>query len=71
MMYTAVQRMGASIPSAVGTLTPMVTVALAAVFLGESLTVIEWVGGLAMLIGAMVLLGEQPIVLRSIRKAAE
>jgi drug/metabolite transporter (DMT)-like permease len=70
LMYKAVQRLGAAIPSAVGTLTPMVTVALAAVFLGESLTAVEWAGGLAMLVGAMVLLGEQEVVLRSVRKSS-
>jgi drug/metabolite transporter (DMT)-like permease len=68
LMYTSVHRLGAAIPSAVGTLTPLVTVALAAFFLGESLTAIEWAGGLAMVVGALVLLGEQEIVLRSIRK---
>ncbi len=64
LMYTSVQRMGASIPSAVGTLTPFVTVFLAGIFLGESLSPLEWAAGLAMVIGALILLAKQDCVLR-------
>lgn len=64
LMYTSVQRMGATIPSAVGTLTPFVTVFFAGIFLGESLSLLEWVAGLAMVTGALVLLAKQQYVLR-------
>jgi drug/metabolite transporter (DMT)-like permease len=59
LMYTSVQRMGATIPSSVGTLAPFVTVSLAVAFLGESLTAMEWSAGLAMVVGALILLGTQ------------
>ncbi len=64
LMYTSVQRLGATIPSAIGTLTPFVTVFFAGIFLGESLSPLEWGGGLAMVIGALILLTKQQHVLR-------
>jgi drug/metabolite transporter (DMT)-like permease len=70
LMYTSVQRMGATIPSAIGTLTPFVTVFFAVIFLGESLRLLEWGGGLAMVIGALILLNTQQHVLRQPRETS-
>jgi drug/metabolite transporter (DMT)-like permease len=64
LMYTSVQRMGATIPSSVGTLAPFVTAFLAVVFLGESLTATEWAAGVTMVLGALFLLATQDRVLR-------
>jgi drug/metabolite transporter (DMT)-like permease len=55
-LYTAVQRLGASIASAAQMVTPLTTVLIAAVVLGEKMGVTQWLGGLTMLIGAAVLL---------------
>jgi len=52
LMYSAVIRLGASITSGVQNLTPFVTALLAAVFLHESLSNIQWLGGLAIVLGA-------------------
>lgn len=68
-LFTAVQRLGAALPACVGSVTPFLTVALAFTFLGESLTAIQWVAGGTMVLGAVVLLGNQQMVVRSMRNA--
>lgn len=66
-LYTAVQRLGAALPACVGSVTPFLTVALAFVFLGESLTGLQWAAGVTLVLGAVVLLSNQQMVVRSLR----
>jgi len=58
-LYTAVGRLGAAITSGTQALTPFITAVVACVFLGESLTGVQWSAGIAMVIGAVVLLATQ------------
>jgi drug/metabolite transporter (DMT)-like permease len=67
-LYAAVGRLGAAIPAGVGALTPLVTAALAFLFLGESLTTVQWMAGIAMMIGAIVLLRTQQVVVGDRRR---
>jgi drug/metabolite transporter (DMT)-like permease len=55
-LYAAVPRLGAAITSATQTLTPFVTMVLAAWFLDESMNRLEWLAGLMMVVGAAILL---------------
>lgn len=59
-MYTSVRALGASITSSVQTLTPFVTAVLALWVLGERMTFWQWFGGIAMILGALVLVVTQP-----------
>lgn len=61
-LYVGVGRLGAAIPAGVAAVTPLVTAALAIVFLGESLTTFQWVAGTGMMLGAVVLLRTQQVV---------
>ncbi len=70
-LFTSVQRLGAAIPACVGSVTPFLTVALAFVFLGESLTAIQWVAGITLVSGAIVIMGNQAMVVRSIRASSK
>jgi drug/metabolite transporter (DMT)-like permease len=58
-LYAAVKRLGAAISSGLLTATPFVTILLAAIVLGETLTVLEWWAGIAMVVGALFLLRSQ------------
>lgn len=66
-LYAALGRLGAAITSGVQAITPLVTVALAIIFLGESMTASQWVAGIAMVIGAVVLLRTQQVVVAQTR----
>jgi drug/metabolite transporter (DMT)-like permease len=66
-LFTAVQRLGAALPACVGAVAPFLTVALASAFLGETLTGIQWVAGITMVLGAIVLLSNRQMVVRSLR----
>lgn len=66
-LYVGVGRLGAAITSGVQAVTPLVTVTLAIVFLGESLSAPQWVAGMAMVVGAVVLLRTQQVVLARTR----
>ncbi|MHB8957446.1 MAG: DMT family transporter [Pirellulaceae bacterium] len=55
-LYAAVPRLGAAVSSAAQTLTPFLTMVLAAWFLGESMNRLEWSAGMMMVVGAAVLL---------------
>jgi len=59
LLYTAVRNIGAALSSAAHTITPFLTAVLASIFLGELLTGVQWLGGLAMFGGAMLLLSTQ------------
>jgi drug/metabolite transporter (DMT)-like permease len=61
-LYTAVQRLGAAVTSGVQSITPFLTVAMAFVFLGESMTTAKWVAGIVIVAGAAVLLSAQQVV---------
>lgn len=69
LLFTAVIRLGASITSGVQNLTPFVTALLAAAFLHESLTSIQWLGGMAIVLGAVWLLKCHVIVEKEKRKS--
>jgi drug/metabolite transporter (DMT)-like permease len=64
-LYTAVGRLGAAITSGTQSLTPFITAAIACIFLGESLTRVQWSAGIAMVIGAVVLLATQHAITAS------
>jgi len=55
LMYTAVMRLGPSIAGSVQTVSPFVTAALAMAFLGENMKAMEWLSGIVMFSGAIVL----------------
>jgi drug/metabolite transporter (DMT)-like permease len=56
LLYTAVHRLGASVTAGIQNLTPLVTALLAILFLHERLSVIQWSGGLMILLGSAWLL---------------
>jgi len=56
LLFTAVHRLGASITAGLQNLTPLVTALLAMLWLHERLTAIQWLGGLAILLGSAWLL---------------
>jgi drug/metabolite transporter (DMT)-like permease len=62
LLYTAIHRTGAAIASGVHSVTPFITAALALAFLDESMSGIEWSGGIAMVLGAVTLLSAQSAV---------
>ena len=62
MMYVAVQRLGAAITSSCHALMPFITAAVASVTLAESLTGGQWAGGIAMVLGAGVLLSLKHVI---------
>lgn len=62
MMYVAVQRLGAAITSSCQTLMPFVTAAAASVLLSERLTGQQWLGGIVMVAGAIILLSLKLVV---------
>jgi drug/metabolite transporter (DMT)-like permease len=61
-LYAAVKRLGAAISSGSLTGTPFVTILLAMVILGETLTPVEWSAGVAMVAGAVFLLRSQVVL---------
>ena len=56
LVYTAVQRLGASITSSCQCVLPFATVAVASVTLSERLLPQQWMGGVMMILGALLLL---------------
>lgn len=56
LVYTAVQRLGASVTSSCQSVLPFVTAAVASVALSERLLPQQWVGGVMMILGAILLL---------------
>jgi drug/metabolite transporter (DMT)-like permease len=56
LVYTAVQRLGASITTSCQSVLPFLTVAVAALTLSERLAAQQWFGGLMMIVGALTLL---------------
>lgn len=58
-LYTAIHRLGATITTSVQNLTPFFTAILASLLLGERLTLFQWLGGVAMVMGATLLLTTQ------------
>ncbi len=62
LLYTAIHRIGAAIASGVHSVTPFITASLAMIFLRESMSGIEWAGGIAMVAGAVTLLSAQSVV---------
>jgi drug/metabolite transporter (DMT)-like permease len=58
-LYSAVTRLGAAVTSGAQTLAPFLTILLAAWFLGESMSSLEWCAGLTMVGGAALLLFAQ------------
>ena len=55
-LYSAVNRLGTSISSGVQSVTPFITAAVAYLYLGEALSVVQWGGGITIVVGAIVLL---------------
>ncbi len=65
-LYSAVTRLGAAVTSGAQTLAPFLTILLAATFLGESMSTIEWCGGVMMVVGAaLLLIAQNQLVARS------
>jgi drug/metabolite transporter (DMT)-like permease len=58
-LYVAVVRLGAAISTSCQSVAPFVTVAIASVVLNEMLTSSQWGAGLAMVVGAVVLLSSR------------
>lgn len=58
-LYSAIKRLGAAITSGAQTLTPFVTAVLASTFLAESMSILGWSGGTAMMAGALFMLMAQ------------
>jgi len=56
LLYTAIVRLGASITTSCQSMMPFVTAAIASVMLGESLVGYQWMAGVVIVIGALVLL---------------
>ena len=61
-LYVAIKRVGAAITSGVQSVTPFLTVGIAYVFLGESMTTTKWVAGITMVAGAAILLSAQHVI---------
>jgi drug/metabolite transporter (DMT)-like permease len=61
-LYAAIQRVGAAITAGVQSVTPFLTVGIAFIFLGESLTMTQWGAGIMMVAGAAVLLSAQHVI---------
>ena len=59
-MYVSIRALGAAITSSVQTLTPFVTVAMAALMLSEQMTRSQWFAGVTMVVGALVLVVTKP-----------
>lgn len=65
LLYTAIQRVGASISTAIGLVTPFVTVLLGHVILGERLGGTQWAAGIAMVAGGAFVLSSPVRLLRA------
>lgn len=52
MYYVALQRLGVTIPALTMLLCPFVSIILAAIFLGERFSPMQWVGGIVLVTGA-------------------
>jgi drug/metabolite transporter (DMT)-like permease len=63
-LYTAVQRLGAAVTAGVQSITPFVTVAIAYLLLGESMTTATWIAGIVIVAGAVALLSAQQVMAR-------
>jgi len=59
LFYSAIRRIGATIPSLVILLTPFIVVALSHVFFGETLNPMQWASGLVLLVGAALAVWSQ------------
>ena len=55
-LYSAVPLLGAAVTSGAQTLTPFATIVLATWLLRESMTAVEWIAGLMMVVGAAILI---------------
>jgi drug/metabolite transporter (DMT)-like permease len=55
-LYSAVNRLGTSIASSVQSMTPFITAAFAYLYLDEALTGLQWIGGITIVVGVIVLL---------------
>ena len=62
LMYTAVQRLGTAISSSCQTLMPFVTATVASLTLDEQLVATQWLGGVVIVLGAMVLLSLKSVI---------
>jgi drug/metabolite transporter (DMT)-like permease len=58
-LYSAVRRLGAALTSSVQSLSPFITAFIASLFLSERMTAREWMAGVAMAVGAGVLVQSQ------------
>jgi drug/metabolite transporter (DMT)-like permease len=56
LLYVSVQRLGAALTTSCQSLTPFLTAVLAFVFLGERMTPRQWMSGVVIIIGALILL---------------
>ncbi len=63
-LYSAVSRLGAAITAGAQTLTPFPTMLLAGWFLHETMTGLDWIAGLTMVLGAAVLFAAQNQIAR-------
>lgn len=61
-LYAAVKRLGAAVSSGLLTGTPFITILLAALILGETMTALQWIAGIAMVAGAVFLLRSQVVL---------
>ncbi len=61
-LYAAIGHLGAAIATGGQSATPFVTVALAAVFLGESLSPGQWIAGVTIVFGATLLVSNQYVI---------
>lgn len=59
LYYFAVQRIGAAIPTAVNLVSPFVTLVLAHLLLGEEMGTVQWLAGVAMVVGGGFLFSAQ------------
>ncbi len=66
-LYSAVTRLGAAVTSGAQTLAPFLTMLLAATFLGERMSPLEWCGGVMMIVGAAQLLYAQNLLVKRSR----
>ncbi|MEO1994076.1 MAG: DMT family transporter, partial [Planctomycetaceae bacterium] len=58
-LYSAVRRLGAALTSSVQSISPFITAFIASLFLSECMTAREWMAGVAMAVGAGVLVQSQ------------
>ncbi|MBN1854352.1 MAG: DMT family transporter [Pirellulales bacterium] len=62
LLYIAIQRLGPSITAGIQNLTPFITALLAMVFLHEGLSLIQWLGGITVVLGVIWLLKSHAVL---------